>query len=472
MAHKTGKMHGSRYFNASLFYLVLIIVILAAGLAFYGLGIAPPSGHKAEFLYSGSFYNDSVLQYDQNIYHTYSLDGNVSNFSIMLNGADISTPTIYNGSFLVSTMGNLTILQEGRYNIINGTVERISAFNGSVEWSDTFPDQMMTQPIVISNEIVVGMGNNAEVKPQNLNMNDGIFALNATDGKVLWNITTIGPVMTTPAVYNGIMIAPATSTIYFINYTTGNVLKTLSIGIPDTLSSPLLVGHSAFFGAGDSSYGPYRPDYWFYSVNMLNESFAWEDNFSIAGGGINDVSPSFWKGTVITGYLRASNYTNQTIIGINATTGEEIWRLNEIAAEGNTSVVDANSSLSYLYRSNFTENTMSPITVWNGTAFANSNFFGELFAFNTTTGQVKWIFDTGPCEASPNVVDGRYLAIVSDPGVLYIINMNNGTLVKAIDTGMPHLSSEPVAVNNGIIFGTMTGRLVGLNLTSILSGGK
>ncbi len=465
---KAGMRH-RKWYNATFFYLILIIVILAAGLTFYGLGSASQTSQHQEYLYSGSSYNGSILQYDQNIYHTYSLDGNVSNFSITLNGADISTPTVYNGSFFVSTMGNLTILQEGRYNIVNGTVERISATNGSVEWSDTFPDQMMTQPIVISNEIVVGMGNNAEVKPQNLNMKDGILALNAADGKVIWNMTTIGPVMTTPAVYNGILIAPATSDIYFINYTTGNVLKVLTIGIPDTLSSPLLVGHSAFFGAGDSSYGPYRPDYWFYSVNMLNESFAWMDNFSIAGGGINDVSPSFWNGTVIAGYLRDSNYTNQTIIGVNATTGKELWKLNEIAAAKNTSVIDANSSLSYVYRSNFTENTMSPITVWNGTAFANSNFFGELFAFNATTGRVKWIFNTGPCEASPNVVDGRYLAIVSDPGVLYIVNMDNGTLVKAIDTGMPHLSSEPVAVNNGIIFGTMTGKLVGLNLTSILS---
>jgi outer membrane protein assembly factor BamB len=468
---KAGMKHRGWY-NATFFYLILIIVILAAGLTFYGLGSTSQISHRPVALYSGALYNSAVLQYDQNIYHTYSLEGNVSNFSIILGGAEISTPTIYDGSFFVSTMGNLTILQEGRYNIVNGTVERISATNGSIEWSDTFPDQMMTQPIVISNEIVVGMGNNAEVKPQNLNMNDGIFALNATDGKVIWNITTIGPVMTTPAVYNGVLIAPATSVIYFINYTTGNVLKTLRINIPDTLSSPLLVGHTAFFGAGESSYGPYSPDYWFYSVNMLNESFAWKDNFSIAGGGINDVSPSFWEGTVITGYLRDSNYTNQTIIGINATTGKEIWGLNEIAAAENISVIDANSSLSYVYRSNFTENTMSPITVWNGTGFANSNFFGELFAFNTTTGQVKWIFNTGPCEASPNVVEGRYLAIVSDPGVLYIINMNNGTLVKAIDTGMPHLSSEPIAVNNGIIFGTMTGRLVGLNLTSILSGGK
>lgn len=407
----------------------------------------------------------NIYQYDYNSSHVYYVDTNVSYLDMNIGSAIIGTPTLYNGNLIVTTMGNLYVLERARYDLSRGGLLSINMSTGTINWQREFPNQIMGQPIVVDNVIYIGEGNNAEVpKPEYLNEVNGMFAINVTTGKTIWNFSTAGPEMPTPAFYKGNLIEPATTWAYIINASNGAILHSTYIHAPDILSSPLLVDGTVYFGAG-SQY-PEGNDYRFMAMNATTGTLLWKLDLSKwALGGINDVCPGFWNGTVVTGYLYKSDYDNPTIIGVNASTGNILWFVNQTQLPKPEQV----SNLSRIpQRTNFTENTMSPITILNGVAFADSNFYGVLFAIRISDGKVLWTFDTGPSEANPTVFGGHYLAIVNDNGVVYSIDANDGKLVKTIDTGGPHLSSEMLVTNNYFILTSMNGRILTIPVNSLL----
>ncbi|MDE1822811.1 MAG: PQQ-binding-like beta-propeller repeat protein [Candidatus Micrarchaeota archaeon] len=417
--------------------------------------------------HAGSNAGGNIYQYDYNSSHVYYVDTNVSYLDMNVGSAIIGTPTLYNGNLIITTMGNLYVLERARYDLARGGLMSINMSTGRINWQREFPNQIMGQPIVVDNVIYIGEGNNAEVpKPEYLNEVNGMFAINATTGETIWNFSTDGPEMPTPAFYNGNLIEPATGWAMIINASSGTVLHSTYIHVPDILSSPLLVDGVAYFGAGSRGANGSGNDYRFMAMNATNGNLLWTlplEQWAL--GGINDVCAAFWKGTVVTGYLYKSDYDNPTIIGVNASTGKILWFVNETSLPKPEPV----SNLTMMaQRTNFTENTMSPITILDGVAFADSNFYGVLFAINVSDGKVLWTFNTGPSEANPTVFGGHYLAIVNDNGIVYSIDANDGKLIRTIDTGGPHLSSEMVVTNNYLIMGSMDGRILTIPVNSLL----
>ncbi|MDE1822926.1 MAG: PQQ-binding-like beta-propeller repeat protein [Candidatus Micrarchaeota archaeon] len=407
----------------------------------------------------------NVYQYDYNTSHVYYVNTNVSYLDMNIGSAIIGTPTLYNGNLIVTTMGNLYVLERARYDLSSGSVLSINMSTGTINWKREFPNQIMTQPIVVNNTVYIGEGNNAEVpKPEYRNSADGMFALNALNGDVIWNFSTMGPEMPTPAFYNGNLIEPATGVVYIIDAATGKIPNSTFIHAPDILSSPLLADGTAYFGAG-SKFADGN-DYRFMAMNATTGSIVWTLGLSkVALGGINDVSAGFWNGTVVTGYLYMSDYTNPVVIGVNASTGRILWSVNETLLPRPQPVTDLSSLVT---RTNFTENAMSPITIWNGTAFSDSNFYGVLYAIRISDGKVLWSLDTGPSEGNPTVFMGHYLGIVNDNGIVFIIDANDGSLVKTVDTGEPHLSSEMIVTNNYLILTNMRGRILTIPISSLV----
>jgi outer membrane protein assembly factor BamB len=113
-----------------------------------------------------------------------------------------------------------------------------------------------------------------------------------------------------------------------------------------------------------------------------------------------------------------------------------------------------------------TEPTMTAITMYNGTAYADSNFLGVLFAVNATDGAIRWMFNTGQCESNPNIHDG-YLYIMNDVGILYVLNASDGALVNELNTGMHHLSNEITIAKNKIILTSLNGSVVTIPISRL-----
>ncbi|MHB1830303.1 MAG: outer membrane protein assembly factor BamB family protein [Candidatus Micrarchaeaceae archaeon] len=426
-----------------------------------------------------------VLQYDGGPSHTYMINSSTPKINISVGGAIYGTPTIYDGVIYVTTMGNLTELQNNRYDLTRGTVSAIALNTGAVLWRDTLPNQIMTQPITAGNLIIVGMSNNGEVPAQYYNNIGGMIGIDANTGRVIWNVsnglnTPTGTDLTTPAYYKGLIIEPGMGTVIIYNASTGAIVNSIITGIPDILSSPLLEKGIAYFGAGyATAYGfnsfsmnlsgvpmNITSDERFFAVNVTAGRIVWQRRFVNAGTGLNDVCAAFANGTIVTAYLYQSDYTDPVIAALNSSTGDVLWRINETKYINTNKVI--NSSAAESYGLNYTQNSISPVTVWNGTAYIDSNFIGVLFAVNISRGNVLWATQTGQDESNPNIFYGHYLITVNDGGFLMIINSTNGQIVNESYIGMPHLAAEPIITQNYAILAGMNGKIISLPLKALI----
>ena len=428
-----------------------------------------------------------VVQYDAGPTHTYFINSSISPLNISVHAAIYGTPTIYNNVLYVTTMGNLTQLQQNRYDLTNGTVSAIDINTGVLLWKDTFPNQIMTQPITAKGLIVVGMSNNGEVPPQYYNNVEAIIGINMTTGAVIWNDTNgggspTGTDLATPAYYNGLIIEPGMGVATIYNASTGVVVNTIHTNLPDLLSSPLLVNGTAYFGAGYASvYGfnsfsrnisgvpmNITSDERLFAVKIDSGNIIWQKRFLNAGAGLNDICAAFSNGTIVAAYLYQSDYSNPTLVALNSSTGNTIWELNETKyvqyshhAKENIPSMD--------YGLNYTQNTLSPITLWNGTAYSDSNYLGYLFAVNISTGKVLWATQTGQEEGNPNVFFGHYLIAITDGGFIIILNATNGNVINQKYMDLPHLASQPIITKNYAILSGMNGRIFTVPLKSLIT---
>ena len=416
-----------------------------------------------------------VHQYDLTPLHTYFVNITIPQINISVGQAIYATPTIYKGSLLVSTMGNETDLNNSRYDLTYGELIRINLSTEKIIWRTKFPDQIMSQPITVGNEIIVAMGNNAEVPRQYYNNYDGMYAVNFNTGNIIWNITTDITNMPTPAYYKGTIVEPNEGQVMLINASTGAYRKVIQTLLPDTLSAPAVINGTAYFGTCEASvYGfnasnfeqkHVQTDCKFFALNITNGSIIWSTKFPYAGAGLNDVSPAYWNGEIITGYLFKSDYEDPVMVAMNATNGKILWEFN---TENATNITRPNITPCIPYWYN--QNTISPITVVDGIAYLDSNYNATLIAVNATTGKYLWAVYTGQTESNPNVFDGKYLIIVNDWGNMFIINSTNGRVINTFCTHIPHLENEVVITRNSAILAGMNGDIVSYPLSQLLNG--
>ena len=409
-----------------------------------------------------------VHMYDGGVNHTYIINESIGSINITLNDTIMGPLTVYKGLILASTAGPYRYQLSANYTKTHGSVAAINAHTGKLVWRTHFPDQVIDQPVTVGNYIYVTTGNNAEVPNiSDLNDNDQIYAIDIVNGSIIWNKTLIGPVMPTMAYHDGQLIAAGIDFLSFFNATTGKAILNLGTGLPDTMSSPLLVGNNIYFGAGYAdgyTTGPITGTFAFFDINFNNRSIIWRHNFSTAGGGINDVVPTYYRGTVITGYLNHSEYKNPMIVGLNSTTGRVEWQIDENETDKVIPIKYAQIKQEYTY---VTEPSMSAITLWHGMGYSDTNYDGNLYDFNASTGVVQWIFHTGQCESNPNIYGGDVF-IVNDGGILYVLNATTGNLINATYIGMPHLSNEVVITKNSALFTNLNGTILSIPLKTLL----
>ena len=418
----------------------------------------------------------TVHQYDGGINHTYYVNEDIGNINVSLNDTIMGPITVYKKLLLVTTAGPYHDQLIADYNKTPGSLTAIDAYTGDVLWRDYFPNQIIGQPVVVDNTIIVSMSNNEEIQPQNFtkfnNPIDRVYAVNLTTGGIIWNFNLSAPSMLTPSYFEGSIFLPTMGGYLVANSTTGNVTYSIWYGLADTMSSPLLINDKVYFGAG-LTHGytsvPITGNYSFFSVNATTGKIIWVKNFTEAGSGMNDVTPGYYKGVVITGYLNHSMYTNPILIGLNSSNGDLLWKVDEIAETHVMNITEP--STVYGGSEPLTEPTMSAITMYNGIAYADSNFVGVLFAVNATTGKVLWMFNTGQCESNPNIHDG-YLYIMNDIGILYVLNATTGVQINEVNTGMHHLSNELTITKNNLIVSSLQGNVITIPLSSLTGSGQ
>jgi outer membrane protein assembly factor BamB len=365
--------------------------------------------------------------------HVYSVNVYTGYFTVNVNGAIVVPPSVFGHYLIVVTSGPMNVTTRSLSQIL-GCVYAIDLQDGKVVWKDVFPNQIMTQPLVIGDVVIVGLGNNqflnSSIRGTGVN---AIVALNATNGQVLWNFTTLGEDMPTPAYYDKeIVEANGNGCVFALNLS-GKVVWKYYIGSYVSMSSPLLVEDQIFFGSANP--------YVFWSFNVTTGKPIWDVNFTLMYPnetihGLDDSSPAYYDGVVVTGYTVVVNCTEvmNYVVGINATDGNVIWR--NFAGYG---PLPPNME-------------SPPLVVYRGAAYYDTPSTGCLYAINVSNGAVLWKYHTGPTPSNVDVVDGMVL-IQNGTGTLFVLSQH-GTLIKEIQLkAMPGAGNLLVTDNSVVVVG-------------------
>ena len=379
----------------------------------------------------------NTFQFEGNPTHVYYVNITTGYFSLNVNSAIVVPPSIYGQYLIITTSGQMD-MQTRSLNEMLGCVIAVNINNGKIIWKDVFPNQIMTQPIIVNGTVVVGLGNayfiNSTIRGNGTN---AIVAINIENGKEIWNFSTLGEDMPTPVYYNGNIIEPnGNGCIYAINLLTGTLSWKTKIYSYVSMSSPVLVNGSMYFG---SAY-----PYVFFAINASNGKILWDDNFTALYNnycvhGLDDSSPAYSNGIVTTSFTLLNNSNSSMVsdmlTAINATSGRILWVLNE----GVGSIPPNLES--------------PPEVIYNGTVFQDTPSVGILYAVNLTTGKVIWEIDTGPTTSNIDIYN-NYVMIQNSTGTLFIIN--NGKITEETQLGVMPGPGNLLITRNSII-------LVGIN---------
>ncbi|EZQ10587.1 MULTISPECIES: PQQ-binding-like beta-propeller repeat protein [Acidianus] len=381
-----------------------------------------------------------IVQFEENPNHIYIINVSTGIFKDNVDWAIIVPPSIVGNMLILTTSGPMNMSSRGLEENI-GSVVAINLITGKLMWEVQFPNQIMTQPIIVNNTIIVGLGNNEFPNYYNISSLTGgvirgtgvncLVALNLA-GKILWRFPTSGEDMPTPVYYNGNIIEANGNDQVFSLTIKGNLSWIENISSYVSMSSPVLVNGTIYFGGAH----PYT----FYAVNASNGKILWQDSLN-ATGGLDDSSPAYANGIVVTSYTRLIDENTSLanyLTGINSSNGKLIWTVYE----GDGSIPPNLES--------------PPPTIYDDIVFHDTPTNGTLYAVNLTNGNILWTFYTGPTTANANILEGKYVVILNGQGELFVLSLN-GTFVKEINTEIMSGPGNVIVTNNTLILWGLNG---------------
>ena len=320
----------------------------------------------------------------------------------------------------------------------NGRLYALRPSTGEEVWNRSFGEFATVQstPAFSSGVVYIGSQNGS---------NSGLFALNASDGSVLWSVPDDRGIAASPAVVDGAVYSCSQNgTVLAVNATSGEILWTAAMG-GEMWSSPA-VDDGCVFGATIQGEA--------FALWAANGSLRW--NLSLPETWTIYSSPCLSNGAV---YIGAASYSELggELLALNASTGKVIWRFS--ACQGDYSTAAAADGAVFAH-------------VWNKTA--GGSFLVALPAEDPngdgviSPGEMLWSFQTMDFEggSSPLVTDNMVLVGSSD-GTLYAVDRQTGNPVWNASLGGKIVGS-PAVFERRVFAGSMGGKVCCLGSVSEL----
>ncbi len=265
--------------------------------------------------------------------------------------------------------------------------------------------------------------------------------------KLLWNYTTNGAILSSPAVACGcVFVGSKDGYIYCFNASKGQLVWNFQTG-EEVDSSPAIDSDRVYVGSDDG---------WLYCLNITTgmpfwiKWVGWNGGFTVrsspvvtdgrvyVGSGNHDVycfnesdgsilwtyktlSPVMSSPAVLNGKLYIATGDN-CFYAINASTGDEIW---------NTSIGSGVSSP----------------CVNDGCVYVGS-YEGNVFCLNASNGARVWGFQTGDTITSSPAIANGCVYVGSEDNSVYCINASNAQEIWQTKTGYWVCSSPTIADGN------------------------
>ena len=223
--------------------------------------------------------------------------------------------------------------------------------------------------------------------------NDFLFALNISNGNILWNSSLGSAADSSPALGNGTVYVGAAktstkpATIFALNSETGTQIWNYST-FDDVWATPALA--NGYLYVGDHNNSNPSGTTKFYALNATVGTLAWQTN--ISGNG------TVYSSAAVDSQRAVFGTKLGYIISLNATNGAHLWNVSLGSAA----------------------NISSSPALAGGIVYIGTNS-STIVALNATTGASLWTYATAsPIFSSPAVLNGT-LFVGSNGGIVYAI---------------------------------------------------
>ncbi len=356
------------------------------------------------------------------------------------------TQTQYMGNALGVSVANGIVYAESDDNFIYA----LNAKTGRLIWRNSpVENNLMGIPLVYHGLVFVSAGSvgfnffqlvrykegKTPIRGAHISFN-GIFALDALNGKLAWQRLTYGEQMASPAIHKGILFyATGNSKVYAVNALTGKTVWVSHVRGVDNMSNPAYYKGRIFVSFAFPNH--------LYCLNAATGRLIWQTTIPGATNtGMGDVSPAVSRGIIVmdaVAYPKIINdkKTVQTILAaFSSGSGKILW----IKKEGRGLMPPAFKG--------------SVPMIHNGIVYSGNPANSTYQARNLYTGKLLWLWkipNPGPAGAgrgNPTYYNGRLY--ISQSKYIYVLNPKNGKLI-----GKAYVGGRMGIVNPVIIGGTV-----------------
>lgn len=316
---------------------------------------------------------------------------------------------------------------------------------GEELWHNQAPNWIHSEMIFHDDKVYVGIGNrffqDNGIRGTGEN---GVYALDAETGEILWKYETDGEVMPTPAYYEGSIYAVTGDRhLYKLDPNNGELLHKAEIGKVISMSAPAIEDNTLFVGGS----GPLP--FSFSAYDLQADDFKWQKEFPDVFSGLDDVPPAVHENIVITTALERAEdgeSPEHFIYALDTETGDLLWKESLGVGE--------------MVRNNKSGAPM----IYEDKVFVGSPITKTFYAYELSTGEKIWDFENEIMKAPPVATDGIvYFSNVK--GFVYALDAETGELVGEVELGGTLAPAGPIIVNNTMFIGSQDTHVYALPLT-------
>jgi outer membrane protein assembly factor BamB len=267
-----------------------------------------------------------------------------------------------------------------------------------------------------------------------------IFALNPSEKQIKWHLNVGSPIVSSPLLHNGILVA-----------------ATYSSWIKDTS----FAGKNFLFGI-DTEYGK---QIWGYEVpGDVFSSPCLVDDMMIVVGSINNAVYTLEGDS---GNIRWKFETGGEVWSSPSYNGNEIFIGSD---DGFLYCLDMDGKLLWKTKLNGKIRSSSPCLSFDEDQRPSvfiGTYNGGMFCLNQSTGMIRWSKQiTKPVMASPATIKDKVFFAASDKK-LYCFQMKDGSRIWDFETGDKIWSSPSISEYDGIIFlGSLDSHIYGIDINT------
>jgi outer membrane protein assembly factor BamB len=340
----------------------------------------------------------------------------------------------------------------------NGLLYALDVSNGAVLWQTKVPNPLMSAPLVYNDLVIVGEGDptsRTSSPSEPVSVGQGPSALIGFDratGELRWQTMLKGSAMPTPAIINGILVHhDGAGFITALNPATGRLRYSHSIGSMASMTAMLPIGDADFITAGVGSNAVWR-------FHAADGALIWRSAFSKGASGIGDC-PQVSDGTrVFCDYVSPvlpdtstviGNLTVERVYALDVATGSSVW---DIALEGGSLPI---------------RNEAAIPMIADGLLYLGSSIAPWMHAIDAATGMLVWEMPTrGVVKGGIVDVDGViYFGDLG--GYLWAMDAKTGRVIGDKLMHTPFNVGSPIVVGKTLIIGSDSGAVIAMPLDTI-----